>query len=142
MDVDAILPEIEMSMIETDDSFWNAIEKTNQDLDSAGLYLTHLFTDSQVILRPDWLEHLRIIEMSDLRYLQIFRPATPDLILTKMMRIDPQDRSDIRFLLGRQSIDKETLRQLLAVARVPQIPEISEAFSENSRWLEKEIGEF
>ena len=30
MDVGAILPEVEMSFIEADESFWNAIEKTNE----------------------------------------------------------------------------------------------------------------
>jgi hypothetical protein len=99
MDVDAILPEIDMSSIEADDSFWNAIEKTNEDLHSSGLYLTHLFTDSQVILKPDWLENLSQIELPGLRMLKLFRPSTADLILTKMMRVDPQDRSDIGFLL-------------------------------------------
>jgi hypothetical protein len=47
-DVDAILPEVEMSAIEEDDSFWNAIEETNKELESTGFYLTHLFSDSQV----------------------------------------------------------------------------------------------
>ena len=58
MDVDAILPEVEMAAIEADDSFWEAIEKTNDELEASGLYLTLLFTDSQVILRPDWLDHV------------------------------------------------------------------------------------
>jgi len=58
VDVDAILPEIEMHTIEADESFWNALELTNQELEPTGLYITHLFTDAQVILRPQWLEYL------------------------------------------------------------------------------------
>jgi hypothetical protein len=99
MDVDAILPEVEMASIEADDSFWDAIETTNEQLESTGLYLTHLFTDSQVILSPDWLKSIVPISLENLRFLRLFRPSTSDLILTKMMRIDPQDRSDIEFLI-------------------------------------------
>lgn len=136
MDVDAILPEVEMSLIEADESFWNAIEKTNEQLQSTGLYLTHLFTDSQVILRPLWLEHLTSIDLPGLRFLQLSRPSIEDLILTKMMRVDPQDRSDIHFLLTHLNPSAEDIERLVRAARVPDIPEIHQAFSENAHWLD------
>jgi hypothetical protein len=135
LDVDAILPEVEMATIETDDAFWDALEKTNDQLQSSGLYMTHLFTDSQVILRPNWLEHLIPIHLQQLRFLTLFRPSTEDLILTKMMRIDPQDRADIQFLLQQVTLDPEKLERLLADARIPQIPEIQAAFEQNATWL-------
>jgi serine/threonine protein kinase len=139
MDVDAILPEVKMSSIEADDSFWNAIEKTNEELHPTGLYLTHLFTDAQVILQPDWLENLSPIKFPDLRFLKLFRPSTADLILTKMMRIDPQDRSDIEFLLKHLHPDIREIDHLLQSARIPEIPEIHQAFLDNSTWLKQQI---
>lgn len=135
LDVDAILPENEMSSIEADDQFWTAIEKTNDQLASTGLYITHLFTDSQVILSPDWLDHLEPITLPGLKHLQLFRPAIHDLILTKMMRVDPEDRSDIEFLLSPSAPDPSTLERLFASANVPDIPEIADAFRDNIQWL-------
>jgi len=64
MDVDAILPEVAMSMLDADEQFWTAIEETNEQLAASGLYITHLFTDSQVALSPDWLDHLESIELA------------------------------------------------------------------------------
>lgn len=135
MDVDAILPEVEMTAIESDDAFWEAIEKTNEQLENSGLYLTHLFTDSQIILRPDWLKHLVPIPLEGLQFLQLRRPSAGDLILTKMMRIDPQDRSDIEFLLSQTTLNAEQLENLIASARIPDLSEIREAFDANCAWL-------
>lgn len=136
MDVDAILPQTEMSAIEDDDSFWDAISTTNQELESSGLYLTHLFADSQVILSPNWLENIVPIPLGHLRFLRLFRPSTADLILTKMMRIDPQDRSDIEFLLQQTDFDKACFLIKMKSARIPDIPEIREAFAYHRNWLQ------
>jgi hypothetical protein len=48
-DVDVILPSVDMASIESDDQFWEALERTNAKLEPQGLYITHLFTDEQVI---------------------------------------------------------------------------------------------
>ena len=56
--MDAILPNAQSAHLDSDAAFWNALEATNHSLEPAGLYLTHLFEESQVILRPTWLEHL------------------------------------------------------------------------------------
>lgn len=135
MDVDAILPETEMAAIEADDSFWTAIEQTNLDLEASGLYLTHLFTDSQVILRSDWLDDLVPIQLQGLQNLKLARPSTVDLILTKMMRVDPQDRADIVFLVGQLPPNARNFDDLASSARIPPIPEIREAFERNLEWL-------
>ena len=139
LDVDAILPEVEMRAIEEDHSFWDALELTNAELEPAGLYITHLFPDSQVILRPNWLDLIVPIPLTDLRCLMLFRPSTEDLILTKMMRVDPQDRDDIRFLLGHATLTPGTLDEFLSHARIPPIPELEEAFRTNANWL---LGQF
>jgi hypothetical protein len=135
LDVDAILPEVEMAAIEADQQFWDAIEAANRELEPGGLYLTHLFGDSQVILSAGWLGRLLSIPLSGLRHLRLWRPSTQDLILTKMMRVDPQDREDLRFLLGQEPMDPGGLARLMAAARVPDIAEIREAFGENAQWL-------
>jgi hypothetical protein len=139
MDVDAILPEFEMGSIEEDDSFWNALEITNEELEASGLYITHLFMESQVILRPQWLSLIVPIELSGLRYLELFRPSVEDLILTKMMRVDPQDREDLRFLISRSGFTRSAFDALLSQARTPPIQEIQEAFKRNSAWLLEQI---
>lgn len=135
MDVDAIIPLQELSILEEDESFWNAVEQTNQALESSGLYITHLFDESQVILRRDWMDYLVKLDKPSLRRLSISRPASEDLILTKMMRIDPDDRADIRFLLRRNPLSIGEFDALCEAARVPEIEEIQEAFEDSKRWI-------
>jgi hypothetical protein len=43
MDVDAILPSVQMAAIENDAQFWQALDLANRDLEPEGLYMTHLF---------------------------------------------------------------------------------------------------
>jgi hypothetical protein len=57
-----------------------------------------------------------------------------------MMRVDPQDRSDIQFLLNRGGIHE--LRLYLDRACVPDLPEIQEAFRQNRRWLLDQVQSF
>ena len=135
MDVDAILPAKDILEIEANDDFWRAQELTNRDLDESGLYFTHLFEDRQVILTPDWLNRTVPIELTSLRHLKLHRPSTEDLILTKMMRVDPQDREDIAFLLRQADYDQSKLTHALANAVIPPIKEIGEAFQRNKDWL-------
>jgi hypothetical protein len=58
MDVDAILPSVQMAAIESDGQFWRALDLANRELEPDGLYMTHLFSDEQVILSPDWLQQI------------------------------------------------------------------------------------
>ncbi|RYZ70811.1 MAG: hypothetical protein EOP09_05560 [Proteobacteria bacterium] len=137
MDVDAILPRVELSAIEKNDDFWSALERSNTELEPSGLYITHLFVDDQLILTPDWTQRLKAVQLEDLKFLQLFRPDAGDLILTKMMRVDPQDRSDIAFLLDRFSgnITKDYIER----ASLPELDEIREAFSVNREWLAQRL---
>jgi hypothetical protein len=130
-DVDALLPEAELPGVEADDGFWLALEQANSELEPSGLYMTHLFTDSQVILTPDWLDYLVPLPLTGLRQLRLFRPRVLDLVLTKMMRVDPLDLADIRFLLQQETLDVSELRNAFAAARIPAIEEIQEAFLHN-----------
>ncbi len=128
-DVDALLPAVEMTRIEADRQFWDALEAANKELEPTGLYMTHLFTDEQVVLTTKWLQALVPIRPNiAYRNIELVRPSGIDLILTKMMRNDPQDLHDIRFLLGREKITAPRLVHAFAGARVPSVPEIVQTF--------------
>ena len=131
LDVDALLPAVEIEAIESDEQFWRALDLANRELAPKGLYMTHLFSDDQVILRPDWLAGIVPIPGEGWRRLRAFRPLAVDLILTKMMREDPQDLADIGFLLRQESPGSAMLRGAFAAARVPDIEEIRGAFLAN-----------
>lgn len=55
--------------------------------------------------------------------------------LTKMMRVDPQDREDIRFLLEQSDYDATGFSGCLRDAICPDVPEIHDAFEKNRAWL-------
>jgi hypothetical protein len=135
MDVDAILPTAEVGAIESNDDFWAAQEKLNRELGDVGLYFTHLFEDSQVLLTPDWQSKAVRIDALTFARLDLWRPSTPDLVLTKMMRVDPDDRSDIEFLMQQDDFSRAEMTLALANAALPAIPEIEEAFRNNREWL-------
>jgi hypothetical protein len=126
-DVDAILSFDWLSAADENIDFWLAQQQTNVDLEKDGLYLTHLFRESEVILRPDWLRH-RVRIALPLSKLNVFRPAAIDLILTKMARGDEQDMQDIRFILEREKLTENQLLSAFSNARVPEVPEIAELF--------------
>jgi serine/threonine protein kinase len=100
--------------------------------------MTHLFSDAQVILSPRWLEDIIAIQSSS-RHISLFRPCSADLILTKMMRVDPIDRADIEFLLKQDDLDFSELEQKLKSAVIPNIDEFKEAFKSNLLWLNQTI---
>lgn len=133
--MDAILPAKDIAAIEANEDFWRAQEATNRELDDTGLYFTHLFEDRQVILRPDWLVHRVVLPDFEFFRLRLYRPSTIDLLLTKMMRIDPQDRADMEFLLKQPDCNADELAAALDIAIVPPVAEIEEAYAGNRQWL-------
>lgn len=139
MDVDLIIPEVELESLDENEDFWSAVEKVNHELSAENLYLTHLFVDRQLILRSNWLSHRVSLELSSLRHLRAYRPATPDLLLTKTMRVDPEDRDDIRLLASREPLQRSEWEQVFQDARVPDIPEIVEAFQLNQKWFFEDV---
>lgn len=126
-DVDAILPLAWLAAEDQHLDFWQAQQRTNTELEPDGLYITHLFRELEVILTPDWLNH-RVPLPLGLRRLAVFRPATLDLILTKMARGDENDLADIRFLLQQETLTAGELRAAFQRARVPDVPELQELF--------------
>ena len=127
-DVDAILPLAWLAAADENLDFWEAQQRTNVELEPEGLYLTHLFRELEVILTPDWFSRCVRIPL-ELRSLAVFRPATLDLILTKMARGDENDLADIAFLLTREPLTADQLRAAFARARVPDIPETRDLFN-------------
>ena len=128
-DVDAIVPLADLDQLSADEGFWNAQERTNEELRPQGLYVTHLFRADQVFLRREWEQHLVPLDRPSTRWLRLFRPATVDLILTKMMRgDDPQDLTDIGFLLRTDQITSEELERAVSEAVLPDLEELREAF--------------
>src|SRR5271168_3627567 len=107
-DVDGILPLAWLQPPDAHQDFWQAVERTNIELEADGLYLTHLFRETDVILQPDWFNHRLQLDVG-LPKLAVFRPATIDLILTKMARADDDDLQDIRFLLQQETLTHEQL---------------------------------
>jgi hypothetical protein len=126
-DVDAILPLSWLAAEDENLGFWEAQQRTNAELEPEGLYITHLFRELEVILTPDWLTG-RVRVPLELRWLAVLRPATLDLILTKMARGDENDLADIAFLLEREPLTTDQLRVAFARARVPDIPETLNLF--------------
>ena len=138
MDVDVIIPTIEVDAFDQNFDFWDAVTRTNENLAAEGLYITHVFLEEQVILSKEWRNHCAPIFLPELKHLSISRPSTKDLILTKMMRIDPQDRDDIRELLA-YAPRQENWVEIFDSATMPDIPEIKEAFRKNTEWFLEEF---
>jgi hypothetical protein len=126
-DVDAILPLAWLAAEDENLDFWQAQQRTNEELRSEGLYVTHLFRELEVILTPDWLRRRVHLPLA-LERLSVFRPSTLDLVLTKMSRGDENDLADIRFLIRREDLSAEQLRTAFQTARVPDVPEIAALF--------------
>ena len=119
-------------MLETlsnDDRFWDAQQAVNLQLRPQGLYITHLFRADQIFLRCDWEQHLVAIKRPPTRWLRLFRPATLDLILTKMMRgDDAQDMSDIDFLIRHDRLTPGQIEAALSEVVIPDLVELRDAF--------------
>ncbi len=128
-DVDCIIPASDLDTLTKDTKFWDAQEATNEKLRPSGLYITHLFADREVFLRARWDAHLVPITRPRLARLQLFRPATLDLVLTKMMRgDDAQDMADANFLIRDGRISEAQLLEAFAQMKPIELVELRDAF--------------
>lgn len=128
-DVDGIIRLTQLPGLMDDAEFWEALDRANQVLEPKGLYITHLFSEDQVFLRPDWERHLVPVMRPQTRWLQLFRPHPVDLILTKMMRgNDPQDMEDVSFLVRQGAVTPEEMETAFACVCMPDIQELRDAF--------------
>ena len=129
--VDGIIPRDLLASLQANEQWWAALKAANDELEAEGLYLTHLFDEEQIILRANWREQVVNVACAGLHFLKLRRPATIDLILTKMMRgPDPEDMQDVRFYLQREpTIGIPELQAAFAVATGPDVPEIWQLFT-------------
>ncbi|MBC8003383.1 MAG: hypothetical protein H7X97_12420 [Opitutaceae bacterium] len=129
-DVDAIISLTQSEELARDPQFWDAVDAANADLASRGLYMTHLFGEQDVFLRTGWQESIVAVTRPSLRWLKLFRPATIDLILTKMMRgNDPQDMADAKFLVKQAGITRAQLQKAFAEMKPIELVELRDAFN-------------
>jgi hypothetical protein len=129
-DVDGIIRLAQLPVLLEDDGFWEAQERANLILEPRGLYITHLFSEDQVFLRPDWEQHLVPVPKPETRWLHLFRPHAVDLILTKMMRgNDHQDMEDIAFLVRKSGVTSAEMEAAFMVVRMPDVQELRDAFA-------------
>jgi hypothetical protein len=129
LDLDVILPFSHSKTLESDDQFWEALTGLNDVLAKQGLYMTHLFEESQVFLRPSWERSIVPLLRPATQRLKLYRPHTIDLILTKMMRgNDPQDMEDIAFLIKHDGITAAEMEPAFATVIIPPIQELKDAF--------------
>ncbi|MCW5551242.1 MAG: hypothetical protein KIS67_03645 [Verrucomicrobiae bacterium] len=129
-DVDAVISTIQETELETDNTFWDAIEAANAELAARGLYITHLFSEREIFLRQDWLTHVVSVSKLELRHLRLFRPATIDLVLSKMMRgNDPQDMADAAFMIHHDRITEVQLCEAFTQMQPIKLVELQDAFA-------------
>jgi hypothetical protein len=128
-DVDAIISFAQSKQLESDPAFWDAIEGANAELAAQGLYITHLFSEKGIFLRRDWHQHIVPVVRPALRWLRLFRPATVDLVLTKMMRgNDPQDMADAEFMICHDHITEAQLVEAFSQMQPFELVEMRDAF--------------
>lgn len=128
-DVDAVVPGQQSDQMNEDLAFWDALTSANADLQAQGIYLTHIFEEWQIILRRDWFSHRIAIQRPQLIHLRLYRPATVDLILSKMMRgDDPQHMEEIHWMIAHEEITRSDLEAAFAAAHIPDDAEIVESF--------------
>lgn len=126
-DVDIIIPKEREVQVDTDRAFWQAVEKTNRELEPKGLYITHIFPEREVVLTPEWRKHTVPLHHESLARLNLLRPRILDLVISKMGRGDVQDVADVRSMLKlHRAVTgfQVTGEEIAQAARRAQVPEI------------------
>jgi hypothetical protein len=134
MDVDAVLWLGQAELLECSGNFWKALDRLNAEFEASGLYMTHLFDETQVILSPDWRIHRVPIPLAAAR-LSVSRLSDADLMLSKLMRYDPIDLDDLRFIVTASGLSPEAVAHAVRAARVPDSEELREQFALCRQWL-------
>ena len=98
-----------------------------------------IFVEDQVILTPDWRRNRQEIP-SPWRHLALHRLGDADLLLSKLMRDDPQDRNDALFIASRRGWSRTEIDGIIAQARIPAIAELEEQFAIAAAKLLEAIG--
>lgn len=133
-DVDAVLWLGQAEELQARTNFWEAVHQVNAALATEGLYLSHLFTEDQVILRPNW-RSCRVALSGTWSHLKLYRLGDLDFVLSKLMRDDPLDRQDALFIIHATGLTLNQIEEAIRSARVPDVPEIREQFESATRKL-------
>jgi len=129
LDVDALLTTSYESAFAETPEFWEAQAELNVRLAREGLYMTHIFPADMVFLRRQWEGEILPVLRPLLRHLRLFRPATLDLILTKMMRgNDEQDMQDVDFMIRHDRITVPQIEGAFRDAVIPDSVELRDAY--------------
>ncbi|MFW6152547.1 MAG: hypothetical protein ACOC6C_06180 [Verrucomicrobiota bacterium] len=137
-DVDAVFWMGQAEELNENTNFWTAVEEINKQLADHELYISHFFTEDQVILRPSWrCERVRL--PGEWKSLDLYRLADIDLLLSKLMRDDPLDRWDALFIVSAANLTIFEIEDAIANARVPDSAEVKEEFELASRKLLDEL---
>ena len=119
-DADLLLEDAELQALIDDASFGEALDKTNEELESKGLYLRHVFGSEQVILTPTWRDQCRPLGLGLARLsASVLGPI--DLIVSKLARADQPDLEDVLWLVHREQLQPSLV---MAAARSAMVPEI------------------
>lgn len=138
-DIDVVLWLGQAEELLEHSNFWEAVEEVNRELAPVGLYVSHFFTEDQVILTPEWKTH-RVSITGPWRRLSVYRLGDKDLLLSKLMRDDPLDRRDALFIVEQARLTKRDVEEALRRARIPAVPEIEEQFRVASHKLLEALG--
>lgn len=120
-------------------NFWEAVDRVNRELAVDRLFISHFFEESQVILTPGWKMDRVSISIDFFQNLNLYRLSDHDLLLSKLMRDDPQDRSDAKFICQQAGFGLNDVTGFIRQARVPEEIEIVEQFRIASEKLLKEL---
>ena len=128
-DVDAIITTAQAAELANDSAFWDAIEATNAELADRGLYMTHLFNEREIFLRKEWQRDIVAVRRPILQNVCLFRPATIDLVLSKMMRgNDPQDMADAGIMIRQDHLSEAQLGEAFSQMQPIHLVELRDAF--------------
>ncbi len=134
LDVDGVFWIGQAEELERNGNFWEALAQINEEFEDDGLYMTHLFDEDQVVLRPNWRE-ARVLIARPFRLLTLYRLADADLLLSKMMRYDPTDLGDLAFIVGQSGYAPAEVAGIIEKARLPDSEEIREQVVLCRAWL-------
>ena len=130
LDVDALLTTSHEAAFADTPEFWEAQGELNRILEDEGLYMTHIFPADMVFLRAQWEKEIVPTLRPVLKNLRLFRPATLDLLLTKMMRgNDEQDMQDVDFLIRHDRLTSREIEGAFSEAVIPDNQELRDAFA-------------
>jgi hypothetical protein len=134
LDVDAVLWMGQAEELERSGNFWTALDQINSEFESDGFYMSHLFDEDQVILTPNWRSN-RVAIPRTFRNLSLHRLSNADLLLSKLMRYDPIDLSDLTFIIHQSHLLPLDVAHIVGQARIPDSEEILEQMRLCHDWM-------